>query len=217
MVAVRATSDEWINGLSVHAQVLRMVKRRDVTVDEAVSAARPRVAALRALSEEHEGNAIIPGEYVDAIWKNAFVVSGNVRFVDLEWEVLHQLETGTLMVRALYWCLHEAKGIRDAREEFCRGPRLPRIQNLGTVLGIDLPRSAFRAFVDLDSRLTETMHGRPRRRTRLVLLLTLWSLRLLRALRWVRSGGARMKRLLGAVQARLTIMRQRGAREAEQP
>ena len=194
-LSLRDVTDAWADGPSVHTQITARLQRADLPLAQALAPAARWLSTLRARAETNVPAESVPGEYFDAIWKNAFTQGDECAFIDLEWRYHESLPLTALVARACD-CFLTGVGARAKRfPRLARASRWGQMRSMARALGVtlliaDLHRYAYlerQRALAVDSRNTLP---RLRQYARMLLPAVMTD-----AARWVRNRSRGARRL----------------------
>lgn len=167
-VAIEGYVERWQASESVQLQVLRRAKRRGMALREILAPCVPWMRRITAEATRADGEWVVSGTLVDAIWANAFVREGECVLIDQEWRWRRPIRVNVLVARSASYFLAEARGMRDINPGLLGGGNEAAVRRIGRALGVDIRRRDLR---DLQRLEREFVGGvtveRPRRRARL--------------------------------------------------
>lgn len=170
-LSTRPSSAPWVRSVSVQSDLLMRAKDKKFGHQEAVDVTSPWFQWLRDASESEGGRyGDLPGEYIDRMWKNAYVVDGHCSFIDDEWNWVHRISAKSLIIRSVFWFCYETDGLLDVSEWLGRTSIFRMASNLAESNGVDLTRRDFAVFADLESGFVGSVYGIDKERMRRRLL-----------------------------------------------
>jgi hypothetical protein len=165
-LVLRTDESVWVDSPSLQTQLLARCQQRGLSLEKLFEPCVPWVAMLRSLATPGRGPALVPGRYVDAIWKNAYLDDGKCVLIDQEWEWRGPLTLNVLVIRAAYEFLAEVARFGDPNLRLVWGSRTRRIAAIAQSLGVRLTRGDFNQFRTLQAEITALAFGESSRRTR---------------------------------------------------
>jgi len=165
----------WVDELSLHAQIRRRVKERDITIGELFAPCKPWLAALKSLSSNKDGIHLLDGKYIDCIWVNSFISNGECKFIDHEWQWHENIGLNVILIRSIYDFLNDVSSMRDLNASLRTGSKKYLINEIARSLGIVITRNDFNEFCRLESRLGQVVYGESYARRWISVKATLWN------------------------------------------
>lgn len=189
-LTLRGWQGEWIDGLSIHSQIMKRVKESDITMEELFAPAKIWFNHLKSLASCSNNNFLLEGKYLDCIWTNSFIVDGECRFIDLEFEWHEKININVLLIRSLYDFLNDISSMSDLSSHLKIRSMKVLIKNIAKNIGINLNNEDFKAFCKLESKLANAVFNNNIILCRLHIKLSLWN----RSIAYFISSGTRMFR-----------------------
>ena len=154
----RAWSGEWHAGSSLQHTMARRARARDADLEAMLAPSRVWFEDLRRAAN---GSGTVPGDRLDCIWRNCFIVGDACDYIDQEWEWTEPLPLQLVVARCLY----------DFAQTLTDAPRLsPLIQRwrvdqfivaAAACYGVTLDRAAMRELVRFEAAfLSQVVGGR---------------------------------------------------------
>jgi SAM-dependent methyltransferase len=151
--------ERWLGSDSIQMQVLRRVKRGDLTLGELLEPCTAWMRKIRSLAVTRAGGAVLDGKYVDCLWANSFVQDGECVFIDNEWQWKGKISMNALVVRSTYYLLNEIGGVRDLNARLRGKAARPLITRIGRELGVEITRRDWKDFLRLEAEFTLAVTG----------------------------------------------------------
>ena len=174
-VTLKKLKSEWMEGLSIDAQVMKRVKERSMTLKEIFTPCGIWAKAVQSLSYKEGGVEFLEGKYLDCTWGNSFVVGGECRFIDLEWELPHPIPLNVLVIRSIYDFLTEISSMNDLSPRLAFRSQGKLIKRIASDLGFALKPGDFDEFCKLESGLCQEVNGKSYFRRLVLIKLMLWN------------------------------------------
>jgi hypothetical protein len=165
LVKLCKVQSDWIDGPTLHGQILQSVKEKDAKLEDIFALVRIWIDKLKSLSNEINGDYYLNGKYFDCLWSNSFIRDGECKFIDLEWEWQREIKLNVLLIRNLYIFLVDISGMTDLNPEFNWKSRYTLIKNITQKLGVKVKKSDFREFCELEARFDNLAYGEDYRRS----------------------------------------------------
>ncbi|MBT8146890.1 MAG: class I SAM-dependent methyltransferase, partial [Gammaproteobacteria bacterium] len=122
-LAAHPVAGPWIEGYSLHTRILLKCLLRKSNLADSFEVLGPWLDRLRSVRDEAAlPCAVLPGNYIDCIWKNSFLANGEITFIDQEWEWQEKLSLEVLFIRSMFFFLLEIQHIKKL-------PRYLRVSN----------------------------------------------------------------------------------------
>ncbi len=102
-------SDDWIEAPSLQHEMERRARAHDLDLAAIIEPSRVWFDELNGAAAGDP--ALVPGDRLDSIWRNCFVVEGACRYIDQEWTWTERLPLSLVVARGLYYF---AQSLRDA-------------------------------------------------------------------------------------------------------
>jgi len=167
-VMLRGYEEPWRPSDSIQMQVLRRVKRRNLTLSEVFEPCAAWLRRIRAIGMMESGELVVDGKYVDCLWANSFVENGECVFIDNEWSVKGVLRANVLLTRCAYYLLNEIKGMRDLNAGLQGGGTRAIVGRICRAIGVEITAKDWGEFLGLESSFTAVVTGgRPAWTTRM--------------------------------------------------
>uniref|UniRef100_UPI004047136F class I SAM-dependent methyltransferase n=1 Tax=Algoriphagus sp. TaxID=1872435 RepID=UPI004047136F len=196
-VSLHECKSTWIDGKSLHSELLHHVKERGLSIEELFSPVKIWAEKLRSLSYESDGRLFLDGKYVDCIWKNSFLVNENCEFIDLEWEWNKPITIHRLLIKSIVEFINDISDMTDVNPILKIHSKKTLIVKIGESLGFLLSESDFDEFFQSEHDFTKIVYGEPRFLWKFYFKLDLLDSRAIPFLRYGRN-------LLRKIFARLT-------------
>lgn len=160
-ITLHECKSTWINGKSLHSEMLRHVKKRGLSINELFSPAKIWVEKLRLLSYEQNGKQLLEGKYIDCIWKNSFINHGKCEFIDLEWEWNKPININRLLIKSIIEFLNDIADMIDVNPILKGHSKKALAIKIGKSLGFVLSESDFEEFYQSEHDFTKVVYGQP--------------------------------------------------------
>ena len=165
----------WVEGLSLHAQIMKRAKEKDITIEEMFSPGKKWVIKLKALSTQNDDMFLLDGKYIDCIWSNSFLVNGECVFIDLEWKWHEGINIKVLLIRSLFHFFYDISTMGDINSVLKLSSRKRLIKKIANTYGFLIENNDFREFCKLEARLDQVVFGNNYIRGWLLINLHLWN------------------------------------------
>jgi SAM-dependent methyltransferase len=159
LVVLHKVQSDWIEGLTLHGQILQRVKDRESTVENIFALSKIWIEKLRSLSKEVNGDYYLEGKYLDCLWSNSFIIDGDCKFIDLEWEWQEKIKLNVLLIRNLYIFLIDISSMTDLNPALKKKSRYALIKRISQKLGVEIKKSDFQEFCELEARFDHIAYG----------------------------------------------------------
>jgi 2-polyprenyl-3-methyl-5-hydroxy-6-metoxy-1,4-benzoquinol methylase len=160
-IALHECKSHWIEGRSLHSQLIRHVKEKDTTIQDFFKPVTAWIEKLRSLSFEQGGKLFLDGKYVDCIWKNSFVLNDKCEFIDLEWEWNKPINMNRLLIKSILEFLNGITLMIDVNPLLKGRSKKALIVKIGKTLGFELSESDFEEFYQSEYEFTKVVYGQP--------------------------------------------------------
>jgi SAM-dependent methyltransferase len=168
-LTLRAVQSNWISGRSLHARILQRCHRRDSSLNELFHDGREWGEALRAKCTDRNGEQVLSGRFVDAIWANCFVGPEGTEFIDQEWEWDGSIKLSVLTIRAIYEFLCRVEGKAHLHDALAARSGRTTIKRIAAAVGVPVTSRDFSRFVALQAEIQARIWGADRKRSELML------------------------------------------------
>ncbi len=98
----RECADDWIDAPSLQHEMERRARAHDLGFAAIIEPARVWFDELRNASSQGT-EPMVPGDRLDSIWRNCFVVDGRCKYIDREWAWTESLPLSLVVARGLYY------------------------------------------------------------------------------------------------------------------
>ncbi len=174
-IALHRIQSKWIDGPSIHGQIIRRAKERHAKLQEIFAPCKIWLDKLQSLATNKDGACFLDGKYVDCIWVNSFLREGECIFIDQEWEWNELISINVLVIRSIYEVVNDISSMNDINPLFKVNSRRRLIRKIGQCLGVQLQNSDFKDFCKLESSLAHIIYGRNYFHCWLYINLRLWN------------------------------------------
>jgi hypothetical protein len=174
-ITLHKDQSNWIDGLSLHAQLRKRVKEKNVTIDELFAPCKIWLNTIKSLASHKNGACLLDGKYIDCIWINSFIIDGECKFIDFEWEWHEKISMNILLIRSLYEFLNDVSSMSDLNPALKIKSRRALIVNIAKSLGVVINGDDFKEFCKLESRLGQSVYGENYIRCWLHIYFDLWN------------------------------------------
>jgi SAM-dependent methyltransferase len=178
-ISLNRIRSPWVNTLSIHGQIMKRAKNRDISIEEMFSPCRTWLSELRAASVYQEGRFLLDGKYLDCIWSNSFISDQTCIFIDMEYEWRVKVNLNALVIRSLYALLNDISTMKDINPQLKTKSKAFLIRKISKVLGICLVARDFIDFLELECGISHAAYGNSLTRSRFYVLLILVDKRIL--------------------------------------
>jgi SAM-dependent methyltransferase len=167
-VRLRGYEEPWQASDSIQMQVLRRVKRRNLTLAEVFEPCAVWMRRMASLGAADSGDPVVDGSLVDCLWANSFVENGACVFIDKEWSVPGTLRAKVLVLRSAYYLHNEVRGMRDLNPGLLGGGTRAVVTRICRAIGVEVNGRDWDDFLELEAGFTAVVTGgRPGWRTRM--------------------------------------------------
>jgi hypothetical protein len=177
------TKSSWQKGLSLHAEAITTLKNKH-SLKVALATTRPWLDFLKSNSDT---NNKLPGNMIDAIWTNCFIVNNELTLIDQEWQYAKDLPLAVLVIRSLYNFITKEGDNKELQNILPQGSLKNKIMLCAQELGITLNKSDFTDFVNIEVDLQATTLSISRLQLHCTLRLRLFSDKLYRKIRCLKQ------------------------------
>jgi 2-polyprenyl-3-methyl-5-hydroxy-6-metoxy-1,4-benzoquinol methylase len=158
-ISLSESQTKWINGLSLHTQMLKLSKDKNLTLNELFEPAIIWINTLRAKSELKDGVLTLDGKYIDCIWKNSYIIGGECEFIDIEWTYIENFTLNRLVIKSLFEYLNDVTRMSDLNPLLTVNSKMSFIIKVASTLGIKLHKNDFEMFIETESKIAEVVNG----------------------------------------------------------
>jgi 2-polyprenyl-3-methyl-5-hydroxy-6-metoxy-1,4-benzoquinol methylase len=158
-ISLHECKSAWIEGKSLHRELLQHVKERGLSIQELFSPAIIWVEKLRSIAYERDGKLFLDGKYVDCIWKNSFIVNGKCEFIDLEWDWNKPININRLLIKSIVEFLNNITYMTDVNPILKIHSKKALAVKIGKSLGFLLSESDFDEFLQSEYDFTKVVYG----------------------------------------------------------
>ncbi len=154
----REWSGDWLTGPSLQHIMARRARACDLDLPSMLA---PTRAWFDDLARAARNGSTVPGDRLDSIWRNCWVVDGSVRYIDQEWEWTEPLPFSLVLTRGLY---HFAYSLLDAPSlsPLIRRWRVDHfIVDAAACYGVALDKVALNELVRFEAALLAQVAGDP--------------------------------------------------------
>lgn len=169
-LTVKPVSSQWIEGYSLHTRILLNSLNRNNTLAESFQPLKQWLDKVSSLCSE----GILPGDYVDCIWKNTFVENGEITFIDQEWDWKQCMSLQVIFIRAMFFYLLETENVKKLPRYLRVSNTRALIRSVANLFDVRLTNADFSQFVQLESEFQALVYGKKPGRER---FLIFWYLR----------------------------------------
>jgi 2-polyprenyl-3-methyl-5-hydroxy-6-metoxy-1,4-benzoquinol methylase len=178
-ITLHGVRSPWVNELSIHAQIMKRGKDKNITLEEMFSPCLTWLSALRSLSVYQDGRFLLDGTYLDCILSNSFISGQTCNFIDREYEWHEKVNLNALLIRSLYALLNDLSTMKDLKLQLTMKSKGFLIRKVAKVLGIRLGVKDFIDFIELECGISHAAYGNSLTRSRFYVLLILADERIL--------------------------------------
>ncbi len=151
-------TENWHNGESLHHSVLIAAMSKIADINTIFAACRPWHEHLVTLAEEVNGDKVLSGHYVDAIWKNTFIEDGQVVFVDQQ-EQGQPITVKMLVMRAIFQFLVLLRESPSMSSKLRWKSTANIMKTVASQWGIKINRRDLREFITCEAKLHSLTWG----------------------------------------------------------
>ncbi len=151
---------KWIEGFSIHTQIMRRVKDKSVKLEELFAPCKRWLRSIRLVSSKLDEKLLIDGKYIDCVWSNSYILNGECKFVDLEWEWHESISINILLIRCLYLFLTDIFVMKDLNRALTWNSGKCLIIKISRSIGVELSKEDFKEFAKIEIRLSKSVYGR---------------------------------------------------------
>jgi SAM-dependent methyltransferase len=155
-LTLRPCSDPWVNGVSLNTLLSKRTRERDLELDELFAPCRLWLKFLRSQAMGDDSD-LLPGHYLDAVWRNCYLVNDEYRAIDLEWEWSNTIPLNVLVIRSIFQFLHDVFDGKDICPALKKWRSKSVVVRVARSFGVQLNEKDFRAFVEMESAIAATL------------------------------------------------------------
>lgn len=174
-IRLHKCQSRWIEGLSIHTQIMRRVKENNLTIEEIFAPCKIWLRTITSLSSDKDNKLLLDGKYIDCLMSNSFIIDGECKFVDLEWEWHEKINIKILLIRCLYVFLNDISTMKDLNKVLNVNSMRCLIKKISRSLGVVLSKEDFKEFCKIEAWLSQSVYGGNFIRLRLTIKLILWN------------------------------------------
>lgn len=155
---LKATTDEWIHGFSLQTELMMHCKEKNIDIHELFLPCKIWLKKLKTLAFE-DNPLWIDGKYVDCIWKNSYIRSGQCDFIDLEWEYQGKLQLKTIVIRSIFLFLDDISSISNITSCLKSYSMKKLIIKIASAFGVQIKKTDLKEFYKLHSEITNIVYS----------------------------------------------------------
>lgn len=188
------SKSDWIESFSLQSQLYANCFDTTISLTQMFAPVSNWLAYIQKNSLEGPSGSELPGEFLDCIWPNVYLVGGKIKTIDQEFAWNSNIPVNVVFLRAAYnfVCKFEsefpAKGIVNRS----RAGKL-LINEIAKSLGLDINESDYRSFIEIESTLQNAVYGVPKSKSALYIRWFLVDRKSLQSFRKIRSTAKRAK------------------------
>jgi SAM-dependent methyltransferase len=156
----------WVDGYSLHTNLLLSALQRKSTLAESFQPVRAWLKKLASLCHEERS---LPGNYVDCIWKNTFYKDSEIIFIDQEWEWKEGLSLEFIFIRSMFFFLLETQDIKKLPRYLKESNTRKLIRKVGALLDLKLSNADFANFAKQEAEFQALVYNKKAARERLMI------------------------------------------------
>jgi precorrin-6B methylase 2 len=183
-LSIHETENSWVGRHSLQTTIRLACKDRGSSIETLFRPCKQWIVALENIAVMDRGKKMLPGKYVDHIWRNTYPCDVGVDFIDEEWSWSEDIKLNVLLIRSIYWCLKDTECIDGIISELCIDNAKRLIKTIAKSLGITLSNSDFTSFIQLESEISSAVFGTNKNNSKRTLNLYMFSRRTLKFLRF---------------------------------
>jgi SAM-dependent methyltransferase len=185
-ISLQETSSIWIDGFSLETTLLRMVRFKNMSINELFKPCIIWVNTLRKVSEIKDGECTLDGKYLDYIWRNSYLSNNEGVFIDQEWVRESEILLNVLVIRAIFHFLVEIENTKDISPQLKQNSTKKLIERIAKVLDVSLSENDFTKFVTLEAEFAQIVHGKQLSNSELFLKVYLYNRGVVRGLSYTK-------------------------------
>lgn len=159
-INLRKCESRWIDGLSLHTQVMKRAKEKDLTLEELFAPCKVWLAHMMSLSSKSDNKLLLDGKYIDCIWCNTFIVNGECKFIDYEWVWHEKIDIKILLIRCLHVFFNDVSNMKNLNNALLLNSIKSMIINISKSLGVEIQRSDLKEYYIFASRIDYVVRGK---------------------------------------------------------
>jgi 2-polyprenyl-3-methyl-5-hydroxy-6-metoxy-1,4-benzoquinol methylase len=197
-ITLHSCESPWIDGLSIHTQLLTRVKDQGLNIKELFEPCEIWKKRVQSMAVSENGILRIEGKYIDCIWQNSFVYGDECFFIDQEWEWHNRFDIKRLVIKSIYEFLNDIQDLNDVNPQLKSNSKQNLIIRIADVLGVRVSNKDVYEFCVMEAEMAEIINGKDKKKILLHLKLDLYNSNIVP---FLLSG----KRLLGKITRILKI------------
>lgn len=159
-----ATDSPWLDATSLQTEVMLRARNGGLALADIFAPCKTWVARLGADATAVGSERMLPGSHVDSIWSNSYVVQGQCRIIDREWQWNEAVPLNAIIVRSIYNLLTKLDdGLPVGKCLRKRGGRA-LITEIGKSIGVELSDTDFERFIGVETEFQWHVFGLPKQR-----------------------------------------------------
>jgi SAM-dependent methyltransferase len=151
-------ADDWIDGPSLQATMMRRARAHALDLAAILEPSRVWFDELRS-SADDAASPRVPGERLDSIWRNCFVVDSACRYIDGEWSWTESLPLDLVVARGLYYFAQSLRGARELNPGISRMRVGELISAAGKVYGLAFDAAGLDRLARFESAFLDQVTG----------------------------------------------------------
>jgi SAM-dependent methyltransferase len=171
----RETDSAWVDGYSLQTVLDLRCRAANQTLEAMFEPCRAWLSMLEARSTTYDGVKYLDGEFVDCMWSNVYPQNGSYTIVDREWSWAERIRLNVIVIRAIYGFVNRLQIMRSPPAALAGRSGAAVIRMVARAIGVELEKSDFDAFVQLESELQAAAFGLPAKRHQIFLRWFLWN------------------------------------------
>lgn len=160
MLILRPQEREWIDSLSLHTQIVKRVKEKNITIEELFNPCKVWLQKIKSISVLQENRFMIDGKYVDGIWCNSFIKNNECYFIDTEWDWQEKIAINVLIIRSIYYFLFDIRYMTNLSMPLKLNSTRALITIIAKSFNIKVGRKDFKEFCKLESEIVHIIFGK---------------------------------------------------------
>lgn len=147
----------WMDSQSLQTQISLRIRAQNLQLDEIFKPCKQWIKFLKSKESTQGQVSWLEGKYVDVIWSNTYFEGSECQFVDQEWVWHEKIRFNVIVIRAIYDFLSQVGKSTIHAQSLSTKCGKTLIKEIASTLEVNLSNEDFKAFVDLESQIAETV------------------------------------------------------------
>jgi 2-polyprenyl-3-methyl-5-hydroxy-6-metoxy-1,4-benzoquinol methylase len=174
-LTLHKSESKWVNGLSVHMQLLTRVKDKSLSLQELFEPCIIWRQKIQSMAVEENGILRIEGNFLDCIWQNSFIDNDECIFIDLEWEWFRKFNVSRLIVKSILEFLNDIQNLKDINKQLKSSSKLNLIVRIAEAIGFKISKKDIYEFAEMEASMAEIINGKDKNKMLMHLKIDLYN------------------------------------------